>query len=103
MISHFDHILEGVDTYPIGFAARQEYRITYDLLCKLADKAERNPTLFTSTRAADKYWPFYMFKQDDVLDLVQWQGNRWLTGVCGILSQHAANTSDSQGRISKIE
>jgi hypothetical protein len=44
-----------------------------------------------------------MFKQEDVLDLVRWQGNRWLTGVCGILSQHAADTSDGQVRMSKVE
>jgi hypothetical protein len=39
MILHVDHILEGVDKHPTGFAARQEYRITYDLLYKLADEA----------------------------------------------------------------
>lgn len=44
-----------------------------------------------------------MLRQRDVIDLVRWQANRWLTGVCGLLSCNAADTSDGQVRMSSIK
>ena len=44
-----------------------------------------------------------MLRQKDVINLVRWQANRWLTGVYGLLSRNAADTSDRQLRMSRIE